>query len=205
MKQLSLTLATLVIASAISLQAEAGEVRGIARDSKTDEPLQKVLICLQRADQQDECLKSTFSNKRGQYQFRGINGEYVVRVSAGSNLAARKQNPYPTYSWEPSTQAVSVGKKSKVEVNFSGGFNFSNFQTGLTLTAVDLPELVDGAFLKVYAYDKDGAETTLFLGQVANTASFRLELNVPLTTTDIYYDIFGSATAQGVVDIRPAA
>jgi hypothetical protein len=205
MNPLRAALGTFVLLSATSFSTSAGEVTGTITDVKNNTPATKVLVCLQREGQADDCLKSTFTNKKGEYKFKGIEGNYVVRVSAGTLLATRKQNPYPTYAWNPPRQQISVAKRGTSEVDFSGGFNFSNFQSGLTLIAGDFPELVSEAILKVYASDDNGAEMLLFLGQVDPTnEGFSIVINVPLSTTVIYYDIFGSIT-KGEIDISSVA
>jgi hypothetical protein len=169
----------------------AGEIRGtVTDDADPPQPLKKVLVCLQSLGQISRCDKTRSTNKRGQYAFKSLNGNYKVSISSGSSLASRKANPYPNYAWSPETAGSDtqiIGRSTQTTVNFVGGFNFSNFQDALTISALDMPELGNDECLKVYTPEGD-----LFLGIVTNIDTFSLTVNVPLTTTTLYYDIFCS-------------
>lgn len=169
----------------------AGEIRGtVTNDAATPQPLHKILVCLQTPGQTGRCEKTRSTNKRGQYVFKNLEGSYKVSISSGSSLATRKANPYPNYAWAPEHPGDDyqvIGRSTKTTVNFIGGFNFSNFQDALTISAIDMPELRNGDCLKVYI-----PEGELFLGIVNNIDTFSLTVNVPLTTTALYYDIFCS-------------
>lgn len=173
------------------IPVRAGEISGtVTNDADPPQPLQKVLVCLQPLGQTSRCEKTRSTNKHGQYSFKNLNGSYNISISLGASLASRKSNPYPNYAWspeQPGDDTQAIGRSTKATVNFIGGFNFSNFQDALTISAIDMPGLSNGDCLKVYI-----PEGELFLGVVNNIDTFNLTVNVPLTTTVLYYDIFCS-------------
>ncbi len=95
---------------------------------------------------------------------------------------------------------------------FVGGFNFSNFQRAIELTAVDFPELsgldptAEPTFLKVsYVADASAGQPpeTVFLGRLRNPDTVRLQASVPLSVTSIDYELFSETIAiRGRIDLE---
>ncbi len=91
-------------------------------------------------------------------------------------------------------------------IDFTGSFNFSNFQAEFQLSGADFPELSnydlanDYVFLKIYTADPVNAEQNLiFLGQVTDSNSLFIEVSVPLSATELIYEIYSAAAPDPVI------
>ena len=188
----------------------AGEIAGRVTDEQ-GLGLKGVRVCLSLAHEGPrDCVKARYTGKNGDYSFPGLDDSapYVVRVLSGASLAARKADPYPQYAWAPATRTVALAsRKDKVEdADFTGSFNFSNFQATVELGASDFPELAsydlvnDYVFLKVYAVDPSNSEQDLiFLGQVTELSRLLIEVSVTLSTTRLFYEVYSAANPNPVV------
>jgi hypothetical protein len=187
----------------------AGEIRG--QVTYKQDVLPGVRVCLARSDAAPgECSKTQFTNKKGTYSFNGIDAgvPYIVKVLTDASLAARKADPYPEYGWEPANYEVQlVSRKDKISgIDFTGAFNFSNFQAELQLGGSDFPELTnydlenDYVFLKVYTVDSSNTEQKLiFLGQVTDISKLLIEASLPLSATQLVYELYSATAPQPVV------
>jgi hypothetical protein len=182
--------------------AFAAKIEGLATNVGGDE-LAKVPVCLALASSPLRCEKTRWTGKKGRYTFSGlqVGADYIVTVNGDSSAAVRKLEVYANYIWEPAKQTASVRSKSDsiVMQNVVGKFNFSNFQRALTLTAVDFPELAsftfspsNYVFLKVFipATQADAQPETIFLGQIQNPDNLAVEASLPLSATEIGYEIY---------------
>lgn len=169
------------------------------------EPLDKVPVCLQTSAADLQCSKLRSTDRQGRYSFKGLKpgSDYRVAVFQDNTAAGRKFDRYRTYVWEPVSQAADITRKndSLQIADFTGKFNFSNFQRGLTLTASDFPEmssidlLAEYVILKVFLQSQDPsvAPETIFLGQVTNTGAINITVSVPLAATSIQYQIYSAS------------
>ncbi len=183
--------------------AQAASLSGTVTNA-AGEPLAKVPICLQAPDSGRQCVKVRSTDRKGGYQFTGlkVGVPYRVAIYQDDTASGRKFERYRTYVWEPLFQDVTLQRKNESQAlaGFSGKFNFSNFQRGLTLTAADFPELssldlsADYVVLKVYipAADPTTAPETIYLGQVASLDSLQIAASLPLSTTRIAYQIYSA-------------
>jgi len=188
----------------------AGEIQGQITDERGI-GLPGVRVCLSLLNAAPgECFKTRISNKKGNYSFNGINaGEpYTLQVLTDASLTARKADPYPNLAWEPVDYTVELAsRKSKAnDRNFSGSFSYSNFQAELQLGGADFPELAnydlanDYVFLKVYTADPgDSEQNMIFLGQVTDINKLLIEASVPLSATELIYEIYSAAAPEPVV------
>ena len=178
----------------------AGEIQGYITDEQGT-ALAGVRVCLSLPGAAPgDCSKTRFTNKSGKYAFNGLGaGSYTLKVLSGASLAARKADPYPNYAWAPVNQTITLASKSTrlSGVDFTGSFNFSNFQAEFQLTGADFPELGaydvsnDYVFLKVFTGDAGGVEQNLiFLGQVSDINKVLIEVSVPLSATQLFYEIY---------------
>ena len=127
-----------------------------------------------------------------------------MAIFLDKSASARKFETYRTYVWTPpATTTVAIERKndSFVLEPFFGKFNYSNYQRAVELGAGDFPELsqVDLAaqpvFLKVSympVASPDLPPETIFLGQVMDAASVRLEATLPLAVAAIDYQVFSA-------------
>ena len=188
----------------------AGEIQGQVTDEQGI-GLKGVRVCLSKPDTvPGECTKDRYTNKSGKYTFKGLDASqpYRVRVLSGASLKARKADPYPNYAWEPVVLELEL--KSRVErvggADFTGSFNFSNFQAEFQLSGADFPELSqydladDYVFLKVYAVDPvDSQQDLIFLGQVTDISTLFIEVSVPLSTKALTYEVYSAAAPEPVI------
>lgn len=193
------TLFIFLLVTVLTQQAWGAEIKGKVTD-ENGSPLEKVLVCLQKIIDTSGCYKTRATNKRGNYVFKGLKTDqtFIVSISSGTSLAARKSNPYPNYVWSPLRLEVNLTNGSKIisDQNFEGFFNFSNFQQELQLTAADFPELTsyditsDLVYLKLYILDQNAAENLIFLGEVADIETLQIDVSVPQAATQLYYEIY---------------
>jgi hypothetical protein len=188
----------------------AGEIKGQVTDEQGAE-LAGVRICLALPDAAPgECSKTQFTSRKGTYSFNGINTgmPYTVKVLTGASLTARKADPYPQYVWGPVGHEVElVSRKERLDgIDFKGTFSFSNFQSVFQLSGADFPELAnydvanDYVFLKVYTADASGSEQNLiFLGQVTDVSKLLIEVSVPLSATELIYEVYSAAAPEAVI------
>ena len=202
-------LAVMILASSCATLL-AGEIKGEITDEQGAR-LPGVRVCLSLLDAAPgECSKTRFTSKKGTYSFNGINAgeKYALKVLTGASLTARKADPYPEYAWEPVSHEVQLAsRKDKVGgVDFTGSFNFSNFQAELQLSGADFPELLnydlanDYVFLKVYTVDSSSSEQDLiFLGQVTDISKLLIEVSVPLAANELIYEVYSAAAPDPVI------
>lgn len=187
----------------------AGEIQGDVRNEQGT-ALQGVRICLTVADTTaGQCLKDTYTDRNGSYAFRGLDAAepYTLQVMTGASLKSRKADPYPRYGWAPVTRKVALAsRKDKLSgIDFTGAFNFSNFQAQFELGGDDFPELTgydlanDYVFLKIYTTDQATSDQDLiFLGQVTDAGGLSIEVSVPLSTSELLYEIYSAAAPEPV-------
>lgn len=202
-------LAAILIASPCA-SLLAGEIKGQVTDAQ-GAGLAGVRVCLALRDAAPgECSKTQFTNKKGSYSFNGIDADapYTVKVLTGASLTARKTDPYPQYVWGPVGHDVAlVSRKERLGgIDFTGTFSFSNFQSVFQLSGADFPELAnydvanDYVFLKVYTADAGNSEQKLiFLGQVTDVSKLLIEVSVPLSATELIYEIYSAAAPEPVM------
>lgn len=183
--------------------AISGTIEGRVFDT-SGQPLYKVAVCLADPDQVGRCIKTRLTGKTGKYSFSGLKAgnQYTVLVNGDRAAASRKFQSYSTYVWEPLLQRADISSKNTRATldDFTGKFNFSNFQRVVNLTAADFPELasldLEGSyvFLKVLIPSKneDEAPETIYLGQVTSNANVQIAASVPLAERVIEYEIFSA-------------
>lgn len=189
----------------------AGEIKGKVTDEPGTTGLPGVRVCLSVAGAAPgECSKTRFTNKKGQYSFKGINAgvPYTIKVLTDASLAARKADPYPNYAWGPVSHEVELAsrKERASGIDFTGSFSYSNFQAELQLSGADFPELAnydlanDYVFLKVYTMDSSNSEQNLiFLGQVTDINKLLIEASVPLSASVLTYEVYSAAAPDPVI------
>ncbi len=188
----------------------AAEIKGRVTDEQGS-TLKGVRVCLSAPDAAPgDCAKTRVTNKNGDYAFKGLDsGEYVVRVLAGASLSARKADPYSNLAWSPVSRSLTVTSRSQkiAEADFTGVFNFSNFQAEIQLTGSDFPELAsydvanDYVFLKLYTTDEgSGEQNLIFLGQVTDISRVLVEVSVPLSVGVLYYEVYSADAPQPVLN-----
>ncbi len=191
----------LALTSGIAVGAEiSGEVIGL-----DGLPLYRAPVCLQLNTEAQDCLKLRFSDRKGKYSFKGLKagGSYTVSIFLDKAASARKFETYKTYVWAPGSQSAELARKNDAVAltPFVGKFNYSNYQRAIELTAVDFPELgqvdlsLNPVFLKVFYQPVESADLppeTIFLGQVQDSATVRLEATVPLAVNGIDYQVFSA-------------
>jgi hypothetical protein len=196
--------ASAVILAMAPMLTLSAEISGTVTDS-AGAPLPKVPVCLQEAEVLQGCIKLRFSNRKGNYSFKGLKPgkSYSLSIFLDKSAAARKFEEYKTYVWTP-RQLVAIQNKRDVVTlpAFEGTFGFSNFQRVVELGVSDFPELtqIDLAaglvFLKV-AFNPVGSPDlppeTIFLGAVNEPTKLRLEATVPLAVTGIDYQVFSAS------------
>jgi hypothetical protein len=128
-------------------------------------------------------------------------------------LSAAEAEPrldrYSNYVWTPELAAVSVVSGFDVvgDVDFTGTFNFSNYQRSIRLTSEHFPLLegfdLDGSFVFLKLYTFEGSdERLLFLGQVANSDALLIEVSLPLSVNVLLYDVFSpEASVSGSIQV----
>lgn len=187
----------------------AAEIKGQVKDEQGT-ALKGVRLCLSvPGAAPGDCVKTRFTNKNGDYAFKGLStGDYVVSVLTDTSLAARKADPYPNLAWAPVTREPTLSSRSqRVEAaDFTGSFSFSNFQAEFQLTGSDFPELGaydvanDYVFLKLFAInDSSGEQDLIFLGQVTDVGNVLIEVSVPLSTEMLFYEIYSANVPQSVI------
>lgn len=177
-------------------------------------PLEKVPVCLRVSDTQRVCAKTQSTDRLGNYRFNGLKAgqQYQVAILQSDSAPGRKFERYRTYVWEPLQQSVTVTSKNQTLdlEQFSGKFNFSNFQRGLTLTGADFPELrsIDllSAYVALKVYlpptDADAVPETIFLGQVTDPDKLKVSASVPLATSAIAYQIYSAElNINGIISL----
>ena len=193
---------------------QAASLQGSIR-AQDGTPLVKVPVCLRIDTSTRNCSKTQTTDRRGDYRFNGLKAgtEYQVSVLQSDSAAGRKFERYRTYVWEPVQQQVTLtGKNEALDLaTFTGKFNFSNYQRGLTLTAADFPEMSsidlvsDYVALKVFipSGDPDIPPETIFLGQVTDTNSLKISASVPLAVAAISYQIYSAnLTVNGIIQLN---
>jgi len=202
-------LAAILIASPCA-SLLAGEIKGQVTDEQ-GAGLAGVRVCLSLPDAAPgECSKTKFTSRKGTYSFNGINEgvPYTVKVLTGASLTARKADPYPQYVWGPVGHEIElVSRKERLGgIDFKGSFSFSNFQSVFQLSGADFPELAnydvanDYVFLKVYTADASGSEQNLiFLGRVTDISKLLIEVSVPLSATELIYEVYSAAAPEPVI------
>jgi len=183
--------------------AISASIEGLVVDS-SGQPLSKVAVCLADPDEAGRCLKIRSTGKSGKYSFTGLKAgnQYTVLVNGDRTAASRKFQSYSTYVWKPLQQRVDISARNTRATldDFTGKFNFSNFQRVVNLTAADFPELasidLEGSYvaLKVFIPSKveDEPPQTIYLGQVTSTANVQIAASVPLAEQVIEYEIFSA-------------
>ncbi len=191
----------IVALTILSTQSFGGEIKGRVADGQGT-PLPKVEVCLSHSSNPMSCLKTKMTNHKGNYAFKGIKnpGHYIIQVKEILSVTKHQHDQYSNYVWAP--EFVNFELKSKSDsvdnVDFTGSFNFSNFQKVLRLTSVDFPELIqfnldqDYVFLKLYTIDKSGEQNLIYIGQVITLDSLVFEVSVPLSSTELHYELFSS-------------
>lgn len=190
--------------------ALAGDIKGQITDEQ-GAALKGVRVCLSVAGAAPgDCAKTRFSNKNGSYAFNGLAaGDYRVEVLSGASLAARKADPYPNLAWAPVAHDVSLASRSQRTANadFIGSFNFSNFQAEIQLSGGDFPELGtydvanDYVFLKVFTLDaRSGEQELIYLGQVTDISKLLIEVSVPLSAEQLYYETYSADAPTSIVN-----
>jgi hypothetical protein len=195
------------ITAALLLTHCAGLLAAEVQGRVTDEGgvgLKGVRICLSVAGAAPgDCSKTRFTDKNGGYAFKGLDAgtPYSLRVSTDATLKGRKADLYPNYAWGPVEHELELTSRSdRVSgVDFTGSFNFSNFQAEFRLTGSDFPELSgydlvnDYVFLKLYFADSGGLEQDLvFLGQVSDINSLLIEVSAPLSEAQLLYEVYSA-------------
>jgi hypothetical protein len=168
-------------------------------------PLYRAPVCLRLEADAQECLKLRFTDRKGEYSFKGLKtgDNYTVSIFLDKAASARKFEAYKTYVWTPGSQSTDLARKydAVALAPFVGKFNYSNYQRAIQMTAADFPELgqVDlssqPVFLKVSYQPVQSPELppeTIFLGQVGDPAAVRLEATVPLAVNGIDYQLFSA-------------
>jgi len=195
------------LATGASIEGRATNVAG--------EPLYKVAVCLTRTGTNGKCDKVRWTDRKGNYSFAGLKpgGDYAIVVNGDRSAANRKNESYGNYVWEPAAQAAAINSMNdKVAVrDFVGKFNFSNFQRIITLGAADFPELasidLDGSYTALKVFIPSSQEgvppETIFLGQVHSGARLEIEASVPLSVTNIGYEIYSAVLSiNGSIVLR---
>ena len=199
-----------ILSLPLGASLHAGQIQGQITDEQGD-GLKGVLVCLSAPDAAEgECLRTGLTNRSGTYTFSSV-GEtrtYIVKVLTGTALRTRKADPYPNYTWEPVTHKVKLARTGDeiTGIDFTGTFNFSNFQAEFELRGDDFPELYnydlanDYVFLKVYTADPVNSEQNLiFLGQVADISKLFIEASLPLSATELIYEVYSAAAPDPVI------
>jgi hypothetical protein len=190
--------------------AMAGDIKGQITDEQ-GKALKGVRVCLSvPGAAPGDCVKTRFSNKSGDYAFNGLQaGDYRVEVLSGASLAARKADPYPNLAWAPVSHNISLTSRSQrtAGADFVGSFNFSNFQAEIQLSGGDFPELAtydvvnDYVFLKVFTLDaRSGEQNLIYLGQVTDVSKLLIEVSVPLSAQQLYYETYSADAPTPIVN-----
>jgi hypothetical protein len=120
-----------------------------------------------------------------------------------------REDQYSNYAWTPALATVSVVSAFDVvgDVDFTGTFNFSNYQRSIRLTGEHFPLLeqfefaTSYVFLKVYAFESD-EERLIFIGQITNLDTLQIEVSLPLSVDVLLYDVFSpDASASGSIQV----
>jgi hypothetical protein len=186
--------------------AAGASIAGSATDAD-GEPLSKVSICLTQAGSSGKCDKVRWTDRNGDYAFKGLKSgfDYIVTVNGDSSAANRKFEQHANYAWLPRKHTVTINSKNEKHTvaGFVGKFNFSNFQRIVSLTGADFPELSSldlvGSYvgLKVFisSGNVDEPPKTIFLGQVKDANNLKISASVPLASSYIEYEIFSDNLA----------
>lgn len=188
----------------------AGDIKGQVTDEQGS-ALKGVRVCLSVADSAPgDCTKTRFTSKNGGYAFNGLGaGAYRVKVLSGASLAARKADPYPNLAWAPISREITLASRSErtAGADFTGSFSFSNFQAEFQLSGGDFPELAtydlasDFVFLKVFTLGANSGEQDLiYLGQVTDVSKLLIEVSVPLSEEQLYYETYSADAPTPVVN-----
>lgn len=169
------------------------------------EPLEGVAICLQTDASSNDCLQIRLTDRDGRYglEIPGP-GQFVLRVRQANTLEERTLAAYANYVWEPVTHELNPNSgANQSNLDFTGSFNFSNFQGALLLTARDFPELQattyktpgDYVFLKLYTEGLGGSEQVVFQNRIvlddeSNDFNFELQASFPIDATELNYEIY---------------
>jgi hypothetical protein len=183
--------------------SNAASIHGSASNEDTGAALVKVPVCLAPLSTPTVCSKIRWTDKKGKYSFSGLRAGdgYAVIINGDTSAANRKFETYANYAWTKQKHTVAIGsKRDKVQADFTGKFNFSNFQRIINLTAADFPELssldLAGSYvaLKVFTFSltEDQPPETIFLGQVSSVDTLKISASVPLASSSIGYEIFSS-------------
>ncbi|MGD8206450.1 MAG: carboxypeptidase-like regulatory domain-containing protein [Thiohalocapsa sp.] len=190
--------------------AVAGDVKGRVTDEQ-GAALRGVRICLSETGAAPgDCTKTRFTGKDGDYAFNGLGaGDYRVQVLSGASLAARKADPYPNLAWAPVSYDITLASRSQRTdgADFTGSFSFSNFQAEFQLGGGDFPELAtydlanDYVFLKVFTLDaSSGEQDLIYLGQVTDVSKLLIEVSVPLSAQQLYYETYSADAPTPIVN-----
>ena len=183
--------------------SNAASIHGSASNEDTGAALVKVPVCLAPLSTPTVCSKIRWTDKKGKYSFSGLRSgdRYAVIINGDTSAANRKFETYANYAWTKQKHTVAIeSKRDKVRADFTGKFNFSNFQRIINLTAADFPELdsldLAGSYvaLKVFTLSltEDQPPATIFLGQVSSVDTLKISASVPLASSSIGYEIFSA-------------
>jgi hypothetical protein len=198
-----LTLTIGLASNPLAVDSHAASLQGSVTD-QAGAPLAKVPVCLREASESRGCSRVQTTDRKGNYRFNGLKPGPTYRVSVfqDDSASGRKFDRYRTYVWDPLQQTTTLTQKNESQAlaRFTGKFNFSNFQRGLTLAGIDFPELssidlaVEPVFLKVFVppVETNEAPSTIYLGQVSNAETLAIVASVPLATPRIDYQIFST-------------
>lgn len=208
----------IVLAFALSLSAFAApvlpaEITGRVVDDQ-GRALAYVPICLKHSGEGQDCLEIQFTDKKGDYRFRGrkLARKLIVEVHSDNRAATRRFNRFGNYSWVPTHQQAALTRRGEeiALAPFVGSFDFRNFQPTLLLTAEDFPELSefdlagDYVVLKV-SHAPDRAlqpPNTVFLGRVTDASRIRLQASLPASVAVVDYEIYSAQhRVSGRIDL----
>lgn len=189
--------------------AEAGTIRGVARDDRGI-PLEGVRVCLLPRGQDEapggSCGRARTTNRKGKFTFHAVDvGRYVLAVEddgAGNHV------------WAPPSRTVRITTDADLvrRVRFERRFGFGNFRPEITVTAAAIPELPsfdlreEIVFLRLFVTDPtalEPSERVVFLGRVKSADTFAIKLSLPWTFAEIGYEIFSPArSAAGFLPVE---
>jgi hypothetical protein len=206
LSQTSSTAAAIALAAStlfVTPFSNAASIQGSASNEDTGAALIKVPVCLAPLSTPTNCTRIRWTDKKGQYSFSGLKAgdDYAVTVNGDTSARNRKFEAYANYAWTTQQYTVAIKSKSeKIQIHFTGKFNFSNFQRIINLTAADFPELgsldLAGSYvaLKVFtrSLTEDQPPETIFLGRVSSVDTLNVSASVPLASSSIGYEIFSA-------------
>jgi hypothetical protein len=209
LSQISSTASAIALAASVLFVtpfSNAASIQGSARNEDTGAALSKVPVCLAPLSTPTNCSRIRWTDKKGNYSFSGLKAgnDYAVTVNGDTSARNRKFEAYANYAWTTQQQTAAIrSKNEKIQIHFTGKFNFSNFQRIINLTAADFPELgsldLAGSYVALKVFTRsltaDQPPETIFLGQVSSVDTLNVSASVPLASSSIGYEIF-SATVS---------